>query len=78
MNPRTLLDELPRLAVALTRAKHKLVIVGCSGGCAIAQKEGLSHSPGPLDQLFNLFRKLGGYECMSVSSCSPFITEPGE
>ncbi|CAH8562448.1 unnamed protein product [Heterobilharzia americana] len=64
-----LLEDLPRLTVALTRAQHKLIIVGCTG----------YHNPNTEDikqntklgELYSCIKTmLGGYEILPIDTVS--------
>ncbi|VDP71302.1 unnamed protein product [Echinostoma caproni] len=66
----SLLDNLPRLTVALTRAKHKLVIVGCPGTCTVcppSNSSRASDSSRALCKLFKLLRRIGVTEILSTA-----------
>lgn len=70
-----LLDNLPRLTVALTRAKHKLILVGCSGTCTdVGRKHPIQSivdsDERPLTRLFVLLKRLGSTECLPITSQS--------
>ncbi|KAH8871384.1 DNA replication ATP-dependent helicase/nuclease DNA2 [Schistosoma japonicum] len=58
-----LLDDLPRLTVALTRAQHKLIIIGCTGHHDILQNN--LNQKINLENLFSFIKSvIGGYEIL--------------
>ncbi|THD23218.1 DNA replication ATP-dependent helicase/nuclease DNA2 [Fasciola hepatica] len=68
-----LLDSLPRLTVALTRAKHKLLLIGCPGTCdAFAPKHATESvrdsDKRSLDKLFTLLERISATETLPVAS----------
>ncbi|KAF6776114.1 hypothetical protein AHF37_04838 [Paragonimus kellicotti] len=66
---RNLLEDLARLTVALTRAKHKLLIVGCSGRERSADESHGIHlfaqSDGVLRRLFELLFQSNDYYALT-------------
>ncbi|CAI2730115.1 unnamed protein product [Schistosoma spindalis] len=62
-NRNHLLDDLPRLTVALTRAQHKLIIIGCTGQHNIPENN--SNQITNLENLFSFIKVvIGGYEIL--------------
>ncbi|RTG89301.1 DNA replication ATP-dependent helicase Dna2 [Schistosoma bovis] len=62
-NRNHLLDDLPRLTVALTRAKHKLIIIGCTGQHNLPENN--SNQITNLQNLFSFIKiMIGGYEIL--------------
>ncbi|CAH8522563.1 unnamed protein product [Schistosoma turkestanicum] len=62
-NRNHLLDDLPRLTVALTRAQHKLIIIGCTGHHDLTENN--SNQITNLQNLFSFIKTMiGGYEIL--------------
>ncbi|CAH8548331.1 unnamed protein product [Schistosoma mattheei] len=62
-NRNHLLDDLPRLTVALTRAQHKLIIIGCTGQHNLPENN--SNQITNLQNLFSFIKTMiGGYEIL--------------
>ncbi|KAA3670795.1 DNA replication ATP-dependent helicase Dna2, partial [Paragonimus westermani] len=66
---RNLLEDLARLTVALTRAKHKLLVIGCSGRERSANESHdihlFDHSDSVLHRLFELLFRSNDYHALT-------------